>query len=204
MNETNFARVDRLNGDEKKKDKDKSEGIENKLLESRTILVEGPVTDKMYRSVSSRLLYLEHEDPEAEITIIVNSPGGSADSGFGIYDLLRFVKCPIRSLCAGMCASAAVLIYLGGDKGKRFCLPNSRFLLHQPSTQAWGQASDMEITANEILRTRKRYAEIVAESTGSNADKVMEDSNRDFWLDAPESKKYGLVDNVIIQRSEMG
>src|SRR5579862_3205774 len=120
--------------DEKKGEVKSSENLELKLLESRTILVEGPVTDKMYRAVVGRLLYLEQKDPKAEITMIVNSPGGSADSGFGIYDTMRFISCPVRTICAGMCASAAVLIYLGGAKGKRFALPNSRFLLHQPST----------------------------------------------------------------------
>ncbi|HEY3322372.1 MAG TPA: ATP-dependent Clp protease proteolytic subunit [Planctomycetota bacterium] len=180
-----------------------SEAIEVKLLESRTILVEGPVTDKMYRAIVARLLFLESKDPKAGITMVVNSPGGSADSGFGIYDVMKFVSCPITVLCAGLCASAAVLIFLGGAKGKRFMLPNSRFLLHQPSTQAFGQASDMEITANEILRTRKRYAEVVAHEIGSTSEKVESDSNRDFWLNADQSKKYGLVDKIIIERSEM-
>ncbi len=189
--------------EEKKGDVKSGENLELKLLESRTILVEGPVTDKMYRAVVARLLYLEQKDGKAEITVVVNSPGGSADSGFGIYDMMKFVSCPIRTICAGLCASAGVLIYLGGSKGKRYALPNCRFLLHQPSTQAFGQASDMEITAQEILRTRKKYAEIVAKEIGSNADKVQADSNRDFWLSADECKKYGLVDKVIVTRSEM-
>ena len=180
-----------------------TDSIEVKLLESRTLLVEGPVTDKMYRAVVARLLFLEAKDPKAPITVFVNSPGGSADSGFGIYDAMRFISTPINTVCAGLCASAAVLIYLGGTKGRRFMTPNSRFLLHQPSTQAYGQASDMEITAQEILRTRKKYAEIVAREIGSTADKIEADSNRDFWLGADQSKKYGLVDKVIISRSEM-
>lgn len=180
------------------------ENLELKLLESRTILVEGPVTDKMFRAVVGRLLYLEQKDPKAEITMFVNSPGGSADSGFGIYDTMRFVSCPVRTICAGMCASAAVLIFLGGAKGKRFALPNSRFLLHQPSTSTgMAHASDMEITAKEILRTRQKYAEIVAREIGSNADKVVSDSDRDFWLNADECKKYGLVNKVITSRSEL-
>ena len=195
-----------LDNEEEEKPKAEPKGPENlelKLLDGRTILVEGPVTDKMYRAVVSRLLYLEQKDPKAEILVVVNSPGGSADSGFAIYDLMKFVSCPIKTLCAGLCASAAVLIYLGGTKGKRSVTPNSRFLLHQPSTAAFGQASDMEITAQEILRTRKRYAEIVANEIGSNTDKVESDSNRDFWLSAPEAKKYGLCDKVIISRSEI-
>lgn len=189
--------------DDEKKGPKTSENLEIRLLESRTILVEGPVTDKMYRAINLRLLYLEQKDPKAEITMFVNSPGGAADSGFGIYDVMRFVSCPVKTVCAGLCASAAVLIYLGGAKGKRFCLPNSRFLLHQPSTTAYGQASDMEITANEILRMRKRYAEIVALEIGSSAEKIQADSNRDFWLNAEEAKKYGLVDKIVKSRAEI-
>ncbi len=194
-----------LNDEEKppKPEKSGSDAIEVKLLESRTILVEGPVTDRMYRAVVARLLFLETKDPKAGITIMVNSPGGSADSGFGIYDAMRFVACPITVVCAGLCASAAVLIFLGGAKGRRFMLPNSRFLLHQPSTQTYGQASDMEITANEILRLRKRYAEVVAHEIGKTSEKVELDSNRDFWLNAEESQKYGLVDKIITSRSEI-
>ncbi len=197
--------LDRLDDEDEKPSKEgpKFESIEIKLLESRTILVEGPVTDKMYRAVLARLLYLEQKDAKSEITMFINSPGGSADSGFGIYDAMRFVTCPIKTITAGLCASAAVLIHLGGAKGRRYMLTNSRFLLPQPSTTAMGQASDMEITAQEILRTRKKYAEIVALEVGSNADKVQADSNRDFWLNAEESRKYGLVDKIVKSRSEM-
>ena len=196
----------RLNGEEEENEKVKSKSSDNldaKLLECRTILVQGPVNDKMFHSVSARLFFLEHKDPNGEILVVVNSRGGSADSGFGIYNLMKFISCPIKSLCAGMCASAAVLIYLGGDRGKRFTLPHSRFLLHQPSTSTFGQASDMEITAKEILRTRRKYAEVVAREIGTDPEKVVEDSNRDFWLDAEECKKYGLCDKVVVERKEM-
>jgi len=189
--------------DEKTKGKAGSDNLANRLLEARTVLVNGPVTDKMYEYVETRLLVLEHKDPNAEILVIVNSPGGSADTGFGLYDTMKFITCPIKTLCTGLCASAGVLIFLGGDKGKRYSLPHSRFLLHQPSTQAQGQASDMEITANEILRTRKKYAEVVAQEIGSTADKIVADSNRDFWLTADEAMKYKLVDKVVVERSAM-
>lgn len=190
--------------DKKDKEKDnKSDNLELKLLESRTIIVEGPVNDKMYRAVVARLLYLEAKDPKSEITVLVNSPGGSADSGFGIYDAMKFVSCSVRTICNGLCASAGVLIYLGGSKGRRFSLPHSRFLLHQPSTSAMGQASDMEITAQEILRTRRRYAAIVAREINSDTDKVQADSNRDFWLSAEDAQKYGLVDKVAITRADV-
>lgn len=201
------AQAPQLNEDDKDKEKKpepKSDNLELKLLESRTIIVEGPVNDKMYRAVVARLLYLEQKDPVAEITVFVNSPGGSADSGFGIYDAMKFLTCSVRTICNGLCASAGVLIYLGGSKGRRFSLPNSRFLLHQPSTSAMGQASDMEITAQEILRTRKRYAAIVANEIGlSTAEKVQIDSNRDFWLSAEEALKYGLCDKVAVTRADV-
>ena len=199
------ARAEGEDDKDNKKEKDaKSDNLELKLLESRTIIVEGPVNDKMYRAVVARLLYLEMKDPKAEITVLVNSPGGSADSGFGIYDAMKFVSCSVRTICNGLCASAGVLIYLGGTKGRRFSLPNSRFLLHQPSTSAMGQASDMEITAQEILRTRKRYAVIVAHEIGlSSAEKVQVDSNRDFWLSAEDAQKYGLVDKVATTRADV-
>ncbi len=202
----------RLADDDKEKEKEKEEekdknsksgeNIELKLLENRTVLVEGTVNDKMYHVVVSKLLYLEQKDAKAPIMVVVNSPGGSADSGFGIYDIMKFIACPITTICGGLCASAGVLIYLGGTKGKRYCLPNSRFLLHQPSTTAYGQASDMEITAQEILRMRKRYANIVATEIGSKTDKVEQDSNRDFWLSAEESLAYGLVDQIIKTRAD--
>ena len=197
-------RADCPEDDEEKGGKGKSAGsVENRLLESRTVLVEGTVTDKMFRAVSARLLLLEHKDPEKEILVVVNSPGGAADTGFGIYDLMRFVKCPVKTLCAGLCASAAVLIFLGGRKGMRYALPNARFLLHQPSTTTFGAASDMEITAKEILRLRKRYAEVVATEIDKDAEKIIQDSNRDFWLDAEECLKYGLIDKIVKNRADM-
>jgi ATP-dependent Clp protease, protease subunit len=179
------------------KQEPKSDNLGQKLLDSRVVLVTGPVNDKMYESVVARLLFLQQKDDKAEITVVVNSPGGSADGGFGIYDVMKYINVPIRTVCAGLCASAGVLIYLGGTRGNRFTLPNSRFLLHQPSTQAFGQASDMEITAQEIIRTRKKYAGIVGNETNLDAEKVEADSNRDFWLTAEQAVKYGLADKII-------
>lgn len=193
--------------DEKEPCSEKKDGggnaLEMKLLKSRSILVAAPVNDKLYASIYSRVLFLEQEDPKKEITLYVNCPGGSADAGFGIYDLLKFVSCPIRSICAGLCASAAVLIYLGAEKGRRIVLPHSRFLLHQPSTTVMGQASDMEISAKEIVRTRSRYAEVIADEIGRDAQKVIDDSKRDFWLNAQEAVDYGLADKLVIERKEL-
>jgi len=181
----------------------KQDNVGLKLLENRVILVTGPVNDKMHESVSARLLFLQQKDASAEITVYVNSPGGSADSGMGIYDTMKFIGTPIRTICSGLCASAAVLIYLGSTVGRRFTLPNSRFLLHQPSTQAFGQASDMEITALEILKTRKKYARIIAQECSLNADKVEADCNRDFWLGGEDAVKYGLANKLVKSLTEI-
>ena len=203
MNADETLKYERLEEEEKGPPKPPPENLDTKLLESRTVLVEGVVNDRMYRAVCSRLLYLEHKDPAKEIVVVVNSPGGSADSGFGMYDMMKFISCPITTICAGLCASAGVLIFLGGVKGRRFGLPNSRFLLHQPSTQAHGQASDMEITAKEIIRTRQRYADIVAAEVGKDAKVVLQNSNRDFWLNADECLTYGLIDKIVKKRTDM-
>ncbi|MFG0316594.1 MAG: ClpP family protease [Planctomycetota bacterium JB042] len=175
-----------------------------RLLKARTILIAKPVDKDLMREVSAQLLVLSDEDSSKPITVYVNSPGGDADSGFAIYDMMRFVKAPVRTVCAGLAASAAVIIYLGGEKGQRFCLPNSRFLIHQPSTYTQGQASDIEITANEIVKIRRKYNEIVSQETGTPVDKIEQDANRDFWLSAEESKAYGLVDAIVAAQGEMG
>jgi ATP-dependent Clp protease protease subunit len=177
--------------------------ITKKLLENRTILVASVVTRDLMEEVSAKLLLLEAEDPKGQITMFVNSPGGDADSGFAIYDTMKFVSCPVRTVCAGLCASAGVIIYLGGDKGSRFSFPGSRFLIHQPSVQAQGQASDIEITAQQIIKIRDRYNAIVSKETGIPDKRILKDANRDFWLAAPEAMEYGLVDKIISNRKEL-
>ena len=132
--------------------------------------------------------------------MFINSPGGSADSGFAIYDMMRYVKPPLKTIVSGLCASAAVIIFLGGEKGSRLTFPNSRFLLHQPSSAAYGAASDIEITAKEILNIRRRYNSIVAAETGKSADAIEADANRDFWLSAEAAVEYGLVDRIVERR----
>lgn len=174
-----------------------------RLLEARTILVAKPVDKDLMREVCAQLLVLSDHDPERPITVYVNSPGGDADSGFAIYDMMRFVQAPVRTVCAGLAASAAVIIYLGGEKGQRYSLPHSRFLIHQPSTYARGQASDLEITANEIIKIRSKYNQIVSEETGVPVDKIERDANRDFWLAAEEAKEYGLVDRIVASQREL-
>jgi len=179
--------------------------IEWKLLkETRSIFVSDAVDRELMERISEKLLFLEHEDPKAPVTVYVNSPGGDADSGFGIYDMMKYVRSPVRTRCAGLCASAGVIIFLGGDKGSRYSLPHSRFLIHQPSTGTQGQASDIEITAKEIVKTRDRYNRIVSDETGVEAEKITKDANRDFWMTAAEALEYGLVDKIVTGREEIG
>ncbi|MBI4575912.1 MAG: ATP-dependent Clp protease proteolytic subunit [Planctomycetes bacterium] len=178
-------------------------GLSRQLLEARTILISRPIDDRLARNVYAQLVLMENADPSRVITVIVNSPGGSADSGFGIYDMLVFSRCPTRSIVAGLCASAAVPVFLSAPKGQRYSLPNARFLLHQPSTGSMGTASDIEITAREIQRIKSRYNRIVAEATGKPEDRIAADADRDFWLEAEEAVQYGLVDRVIRHRGEL-
>jgi len=191
------------NGDENGKDKEGASPLVMKLLKSRTIIVSKQVDDRLAAAVVAQLRVLEDEDASKPVTFIINSPGGSADSGFAIMDYMRFVKCPIRSIVCGICASAAVMIHLGADKGARFCTPSSRFLLHQPSMRASGQASDLEILSAEIDRLKLYYNQVVAEETGQDLKKVEKDVHRDFWLPSVEAQKYGLVDKVVASRGEI-
>ena len=187
-------------GDDEKKDKG---GLEEKLLKHRTIIIADQVSRKLMDKVVAKLLLLEAEDPEGRITVYLNSPGGCADSGFAIYDAMKFVSCPVRTICTGLCASAGIIIFLGGDKGERYSFNHSRFLIHQPSTGAQGQASDIEITAKEIIKVRDRYNGIVSKETGLEKEKIEADANRDFWLSAEEASEYGLVDRIIANRKEI-
>lgn len=182
---------------------DKSRFIDKELLESRTIIISQAIDSQIARSIYSRLILLERDNSEKPITVIINSQGGGADSGFGIYDMLKFVKPPIITLTAGLCASAAVIIFLAGEKGKRFSLPNSRFLIHQPSTSAVGPAADLEITSKQILRIRDHFNMIIAEETSQDIEKVAHDTNRDFWLSASAAVEYRLVSKIIAKRSEL-
>lgn len=177
--------------------------LDRHLIESRTLLLAGPVTDRMARDCSARVMVMERRDPDAPITVMINSPGGSADSGFAIYDLLRFVRPPVLTVVNGLCASAGILIALSTDKDKRFALPESRFMIHQPSTMGRGTASDLDITAKEIIKLRDRYNRIISEATGKKMEEVQEHAHRDFWLSAPEAQEYGLITKVITSRDEL-
>jgi ATP-dependent Clp protease protease subunit len=177
--------------------------LERSLLDARMLLISGPVTDKMLKEATVRCLVMEQRDPKKPITVLINSPGGSADAGFAIYDLLRFVKPPVITVVNGLCASAGVLISLATDKKRRFCLPESRFMIHQPSTMGRGTASDLDITAKEILKLRDRYNRIIAEACNRTPAEVLEDARRDFWLDAGAALEYGLVAKVVKKHDEL-
>lgn len=175
---------------------DRDFGLFKQLLKARTIFVEEVVSDTLSRKVHAALVLMQQADEKTPITVYINSPGGSADSGFAIYDFMRFVKPPIRTVVSGLCASAAVLIHLAAPRERRFCLPNARFLLHQPSTMVFGSASDVAISAEEIVKLRERYNQIVAQETGKTLEQVTKDADRDFWLSAPQAKEYGLVGKI--------
>ena len=181
----------------------KGNRLEERLLDARTLIIADEVNDALYRRVATMLTLLERRDRKAPITAFVNSPGGSADSGFAIFDLFRFSPCPITTVANGVVASAAVLIYLGAPQGRRVSLPNARFLLHQPSTATRGQASDIDITAREISKLRRRYNEVVAEATGKTVAAAEKDSDRDFWLSAQEAVDYKLVNRILTSRAQL-
>jgi ATP-dependent Clp protease protease subunit len=143
------------------------------------------------------LLYLDHDDPTKPITIFINSPGGSADDGFAIYDMIRFVRPPVRIVSTGLSASAATVIMLAAKKENRLALPNARIMIHQPSMRSFGAAEDIKRTAEQILKLRQRINELYAEETGQPIDKVSEDTDRDYWLSAQEAVEYGLIDRVV-------
>lgn len=187
----------RIECDEKEKGDKGDKGFGQELLKTRSILISEPVSEELAKKVYAQLIILNERSTKEPITVYVNSPGGDADSGFGIYDMLKFVEAPVITVTCGLCASAAILIFLAADKGKNYTLPNSRFLLHQPSTGVRGTASDIEITAKEIEQTRVRYFNIVSEVTGKKVDAIKNDADRDFWLGTDEAVKYGLASKVI-------
>ncbi len=177
--------------------------IVRRLLETRTVLVCGPVTDDLSREVMAQLLVLDAQSREKPIRVFVNSPGGAVDAGYAIYDVMRFVTAPVQSIAAGLAASAATVILLGAAKERRFSLPNTRFLIHQPSTGLQGAASDVAIGAQEILKLRQKVNELLARETGRPIDRLVEDTRRDYWMSAQEAREYGLVTTIVGSSAEL-
>ena len=169
--------------------------IDNQHLEARTIFLWGMVDDRSARHVVDRLMYLDSINND-EIKFYINSPGGYVTSGFSIYDTIKAIKSPVSTICTGLAASMGSLLLSAGEKGRRFIQPHARVMIHQPSGGARGQASDIEITAQEIVKTKELSAKILADNCGQDYDKVMKDFNRDHWMSAEESVDYGIVDGV--------
>jgi len=193
----------RLAEENDKEEKDEAGGMLKRMLKARAIFLSEGITDKTARRIQTSLLMLQQDDDKSPITVYINSPGGQADSGFAMYDFIRFVKPPVRTIVTGMCASAAVLPFLAVPKERRFSLPNARFLLHQPSTMVMGSASDVAINAEEIVKLRERYNAIVGQETGKTMEQVTSDADRDFWLSPAQAKEYGLVGKIVKTFPEM-
>ncbi|MBM4342361.1 MAG: ATP-dependent Clp protease proteolytic subunit [Deltaproteobacteria bacterium] len=176
-----------------------------RLLKSRTVVISSGVDDKTASRVIHELLALEADDAEKPITIFMNTPGGSITSGFAIYDMIRFVRPRVRIVCAGLTASMGTILLLAVDKADRLALPNAEFLIHQPliAGNVYGPTSDLEITANEILKTRAKLNRLLSEQTGQALERIERDSQRDYWMTAQEAQSYGLIAKVVTQRAEL-
>jgi ATP-dependent Clp protease protease subunit len=180
---------------------ERSYDIYSRLLKERVIFMVGPVNDQMANLIVAQLLFLESENPDKDISLYINSPGGSVSAGLAIFDTMQFIKPDVSTLCTGMAASMGAFLLAAGAKGKRFSLPNSRIMIHQPSGGSQGMASDIEIQAKEILYLRHRLNTIMAERTGQSVEQIAKDTDRDRFLSAEESVEYGLIDKVLTNRA---
>jgi ATP-dependent Clp protease protease subunit len=179
---------------------ERSYDIYSRLLKDRIVFLGTPVDDDVANVIIAQLLFLESEDPDKDISLYINSPGGSVSSGLAIYDTMQYVKPQVSTICLGLAASMGAFLLAGGAKGKRFALPNARVMIHQPSGGAGGQASDIEIQAKEIIKTKKRLNELLAANTGQSFERIENDAERDYWMSGDEAKAYGLVDEVIVSK----
>lgn len=177
--------------------------IYSRLLKERLIFIVGPVEDQMANLIVAQLLYLESENPDKDIQLYINSPGGSVTSGLSIYDTMQFVNCDISTICIGQAASMGALLLAGGANSKRFALPHSRIMVHQPSAGFQGQATDIEIHAKEVLELKRRLNEIMARHTGQTVKQIEKDLERDNFMSGEEAVKYGLIDTLLESRTEM-
>lgn len=177
--------------------------IYSRLLKDRIIFLNDEINDHTANLVIAQLLFLANEDPKKDIHLYINSPGGSVVSGLAIYDTMQFIKPDVNTICVGLAASMGAVLLLGGAKGKRFSLPHSRIMIHQPWGGAQGQASDIEIQAREILKSKKLLNELIAKHSGQKLDKVEKETDRDFYLSPEEAKKYGIIDAVITKTSSV-
>ena len=179
---------------------ERSYDIYSRLLKDRIIFLGEEVNETTASLVVAQMLFLESEDPNKDIHLYINSPGGMVTAGMAIYDTMQYIKCDVSTICIGMAASMGAFLLAGGAKGKRFALPNAEIMIHQPSGGAKGQATEIQIAAENILKTKKKLNQILADNTGKPVEQVAEDTERDHWMDAKEALDYGLVDSIITNR----
>ena len=182
---------------------ERSYDIYSRLLQDRIVFLGEEVRDDMAATIVAQLLFLEAEDPEKDIQLYINSPGGSVSAGMAIYDTMQYIKCDVSTICIGMAASIGAFLLTGGAKGKRYALPNAEIMIHQPRGGAQGQATEIQITAEHILRTKEKLNKILSANTGQPYEVVAADTERDNWKTAEEAKEYGLIDTVITSRAEV-
>jgi len=181
---------------------ERSYDIYSRLLKDRIVILGTPVNDDVANAIIAQLLFLESDDPDKDINLYINSPGGVVTSGLAIYDTIQFMRAPVSTICVGQAASMGALLLTAGAKGKRYALPNARIMIHQPSGGAQGQATDIEIQAREILKVREKLNNILVHHTGQPLKKIEEDVERDYFMSAEEAKSYGLIDDVLTKRAE--
>ncbi len=177
--------------------------IYSRLLKERLVFIVGPVEDQMANLIVAQLLYLESENPEKDIQLYINSPGGSVTSGLAVYDTMQFINCDVSTICIGQAASMGALLLAGGAKGKRYALPHSRMMMHQPSAGYSGQATDIDIHAKEVLELKRRLNEIMALHTGQTVEQIQQDLERDNFMGGEQAMKYGLIDTMLERRTEI-
>ncbi len=182
---------------------ERSYDIYSRLLKERVVFIVGPVEDQMANLVVAQLLFLESENPDKDIHLYINSPGGSVTAGLSIYDTMQFIKSDVRTICVGQAASMGALLLAGGTEGKRFALPHSRIMVHQPSAGYQGQVTDISIHANEVLEMKRRLNEIMSKHTGQKVETVERDLERDNFMSADAAVEYGIIDTVLAERTEM-
>ena len=179
---------------------ERSYDIYSRLLKDRIVMLGTEIDDDVANTIVAQLLFLESEDPDKDINLYVNSPGGSVTAGLAIYDTMQYVKCPVSTICVGQAASMGALLLLAGAKGKRYALPNSRIMIHQPLGGAQGQATDIDIQAKEILRLRSYINGLIVKHTGHTIERIEKDTERDYFMSAEDARQYGIIDEVVVKQ----
>ena len=181
---------------------ERSYDIYSRLLEDRIVFISGEINDEVANSVVAQLIYLEGKNPDKDIAVYINSPGGSVTAGMAVYDTMNYIKCDVSTICVGLAASMGAFLLASGTKGKRFALPNSEIMIHQPLGGAQGQASDIQIRAKQILKIKKKMNKILSEKTGQPLEKIEQDTDRDYYMEAQEAQEYGIVDKIFVKRKD--